>query len=130
MSENTMLPAVMSNVDMTSIVMNKANVAVNRFGYGASGNELELAALEPREWVKSQLTSISFHNKLPHSDDIFLEQARYQKLKKQQKQSKSVDLKPIKNHARMALKDMSADTLMEAINSSNSVSWRLLDFFF
>jgi uncharacterized protein (DUF1800 family) len=129
MSENTMLPAVMSNVDMTSIVMNKANVAVNRFGYGASGNELELAALEPREWVKSQLTSISFHNKLPHSDDIFLEQARYQKLKKQQKQSKSVDLKPIKNHARMALKDMSADTLMEAINSSNSVSWRLLDFF-
>lgn len=47
MSENTMLPAVMSNVDMTSIVMSKANVAVNRFGYGASGNELELAALEP-----------------------------------------------------------------------------------
>ncbi len=141
---------------MSSIIISRANIAVNRFGYGARGSELAQAEKNPNKWLKSQLKPITFNSDFPHSNTILIEHAKYQKDKKRQKkqqkknsqsgnmQTNSMqanmqsanmqsanmkDKKKAKNFSRLALRNMSADTLKQAITSSNSVSWRLLDFF-
>ena len=119
----------MSENTMSSAVMTRASIAVNRFGYGASGDELEKASSSPKDWIKSQLLPISFSSESPHSNDVFVEHSKYQTQKKMAKKSTSPKNKMKSNFGRMALRKMSADTLNEAIHSSNSVSWRLLDFF-
>jgi uncharacterized protein (DUF1800 family) len=127
----------MSENPMSSTKINKVNIAVNRFGYGARGDELEQADKDPKKWLKAQLRAISFIGDFPHSNDILIEQAKFQKERKRLKKQPSKnntsgnmqDNKMIKNFSRLALLNMSADTLKQAIVSSNSVSWRLLDFF-
>lgn len=122
---------------MSSTVINHSNIAVNRFGYGARGDELAQAKQDPKTWIKSQLLPIFFNTTLPHSNDVFIEHEKYQKQKKQLKMQQQKQLenksqsvnKMTKNYARSALRDMSVDTLNQAIHSSHSVSWRLLDFF-
>lgn len=120
------------NLTQTSNLL-LANIAVNRFGYGARSGEIEKAILSPKEWVKSQITNVSFDSSLPSSNDIFIEQAEYQKIKKQLKkkelQNSQNTNKMLKNYPRLVLKNMSIDVLQRAITSSHSVSWRLLDFF-
>lgn len=140
MSDNSMYEKSMS-----SISYSKAYIAVNRFGYGARGDELVQAKPNPKQWIISQLLPISFNTSLSHSNDVFIEHANYRKEKKQQKkrgqQSQSNQLNNqmskntmsendmLKNSARNTLRSMSVDTLNQAIHSSHSVSWRLLDFF-
>jgi uncharacterized protein (DUF1800 family) len=138
-----------------SISYSKAYIAVNRFGYGARGDELLQAKSNPKQWIISQLLPISFNTSLPDSNDIFIENVKYRKEKKQQKKRKqqsqsnqtdrqmsknTMSANPTsenkmsnkdmtKNSARNTLHRMSGDTLIQAIHSSHSVSWRLLDFF-
>ncbi len=123
----------MSVNSMSSTIISKANIAVNRFGYGARGDEFESAKKDPEAWIKSQLLPISFNSSLPHSNDIFNSHAKYQKqkkqLKKQQQSKKQSMSKMTKNLPRTVLVNMATDTLNQAIHSSHSVSWRLLDFF-
>jgi uncharacterized protein (DUF1800 family) len=140
----------MSNNTMSSIFFSQAYIAVNRFGYGARGDELVQAKSKPKQWIISQLLPIAFNSSLPHSNDIFIEHANYRKEKKQQKkrgkQSKNnqtdrqrsqnsmsdnnmSNKDMTKNSARNILRNMSVDILNQAIYSSHSVSWRLLDFF-
>ncbi len=135
----------MSSADVSNVSnVSKANIAVNRFGYGARANELELAKSDPKQWIKSQLQAISFTDNLPDSNEILVEFANYQQQKKQQKKQQNKQLtnqmsmenndassipKVSKLFARKALRDMSANSLQQAINSDHSVSWRLLDFF-
>ncbi len=121
----------MSDNSMSSTLINQANIAVNRFGYGARGDELNQAKQDPKQWIKSKLLSITFNTSYPHSNDVFLEHSKYQKQKKQlknQKKSQSIN-KMTKNYARTVLRELSTDTLKQAIDSSHSISWRLLDFF-
>ena len=137
----------MSENSMSSTLTSRANIAVNRFGYGARGDELAQAEKDPKEWLKANLLPIAFTGNSPHSNDILIEHAKYQKEKKRKKKQQSKnsqsgnmqandmqsgnmkDKKKTKNFSRLALRNMSADTLKQAIASSNSVSWRLLDFF-
>ncbi|MCW8833476.1 MAG: DUF1800 domain-containing protein [Colwellia sp.] len=119
----------MSDNTNSLVTVSRANIAVNRFGYGARGHELEAASKSPKEWIKSQLLPITFSTTLPNSNDIFLEHAQFVKDKKQQKKSKQPAKKTVKNSARNNLRLMSIETLEQAINSPHSISWRLLDFF-
>ena len=131
----------MSENSMSSTVISPENIAVNRFGYGARGNELAHAKADPKKWLSSQLQVIEFSDKQPSSDDIFVAYAKFQKQKKlikqQQKQGKDSEAqvvdkkknKMIKNSARKTYVKMSAASLKLAITSEHSVSWRLLDFF-
>ena len=132
----------MSENSMSSTIISRANIAVNRFGYGARGDELEQAGQDPKKWIISKLIPISFGTSYPHSNDIFIEHARYQKEKKRKKKqaensmsdnsmsdNSQLNNKMTKNGPRFALRSMSTDTLQQAIASTNSVSWRLLDFF-
>lgn len=108
-----------------SAVVSRTSIAVNRFGYGAREDELKRAQQNPEEWIAERLQAISFDESLPHSNDIFIEHAKYQ----QQKKNKQPISKAAKSYARNTLRNMSFDTLNQAIHSPNSVSWRLLDFF-
>jgi uncharacterized protein (DUF1800 family) len=70
---------------MSSTSFSKAYIAVNRFGYGARGDELIQAQENPKKWIISQLLPITFNSSLAHSNDIFIEHANYRKEKKKQK---------------------------------------------
>ena len=127
----------MSGSSNHSTAMTKANIAVNRFGYGATGDELLQAIENPKKWIASQLKSISFDISLPHSNEVFIEHEKFKQQKKQQKnKSKNTKIankkshnKIVKNQASNTLLILSVDTLKQAISSSHSVSWRLFDFF-
>ena len=131
----------MSEASMSPVALNREHIAVNRFGYGARGNELSNAKPNPKQWIISQLLPVSFDTSLPNSNDVFIAHAKFVKYKKQRKmQAKKADpaqaqnkdkaaYKQIRNYGRNTLRDLSADTLNQAITSSHSVSWRLLDFF-
>jgi uncharacterized protein (DUF1800 family) len=122
---------------MSATKIAKASIAVNRFGYGAQNDELVIASKDPQAWIKSQLLPLAFTGDFPHSNDILIEHAAYIKEKKRRKQQQSKnsqsgsmqDEQKPKNFSRLALRNMSADTLNQTIASTNSVSWRLLDFF-
>jgi uncharacterized protein (DUF1800 family) len=114
----------MSENSMSSTIISRANIAVNRFGYGAREDELELAEPDPKKWLIDRLLPISFGTFQPHSDEILIEHAKYRQENMQQKRKQGNQ-----NRARHALRSMSADIIQRAIASSNSVSWRLLDFF-
>jgi uncharacterized protein (DUF1800 family) len=127
----------MSENSMSSAVISRTNIAVNRFGYGAKADELVQAKHDPQQWIKSQLLPIAFNASLAHSNDIFIAHEKYikekKRLKKQQKNqtndNEQMVNKKAKNYPRSILREMSFDTLNQAIHSSHSVSWRLLDFF-
>jgi uncharacterized protein (DUF1800 family) len=126
---------------MSLTAINMATIAVNRFSYGAREDELAQAKADPKKWISTQLLPISFDTSLPDSNEVFIEHAKYQQYKKQQKKSqknspkksKKENSQPankmLKNNARNTLFRLSTDTLNQAIVSSHSVSWRLLDFF-
>ncbi|WP_353517743.1 DUF1800 domain-containing protein [Thalassotalea sp. SU-HH00458] len=106
--------------------INQGVIAANRFGYGACRDEVILASVAPINWLKSQLQPPTFSDEFPTSEEILQQHFKFT----QNKNSKRKTINKVsKNYARKALVDMSADTIMRTINSSNSVSWKLLDFF-
>ncbi len=131
----------MSASPMSLASFGKEHIAVNRFGYGARGDELTQAKYNPKQWVISQLLPVSFNESLPNSHAIFIAHGKFVQAKKQQKmlakkasssQAKSnnnTEFKKLKKVAHTAFRDLCADTINQAISSSHSVSWRLFDFF-
>jgi len=127
----------MSEDSMSSTVISLENIAVNRFGYGARGDELAHAKAAPKKWLSAQLQVINFTDEQPTSADVFVAHAKFQKQKKLMKQQKKQTLssqdkeksKMMKGAARKTYIKMSAASLKQAITSEHSVSWRLLDFF-
>lgn len=117
----------------------QAVIATNRFGLGAKPNEILSAQKSPKNWLLEQLNndpSLPFDKNLPTSNEIMAAIAQYRKLK--QRQKKNIDelseqdneqLAKLQKYPRQAHQKLSIDTLMQAITSSNSLNWRLLDFF-
>jgi len=128
---------------MSTTVITPERIAVNRFGYGARGDELDKAKADPKTWLLAQLKVIEFSDSQPSSDEIFIAYGAFQQqkklMKKQQKKreiTQSVESdkeikesKMIKQAARKTYIKMSSAALKQAISSDHSVSWRLLDFF-
>ncbi len=50
----------MTENSMSFSIISPENIAVNRFDYGAHGNELIKAKANPRKWLESQLKEIEF----------------------------------------------------------------------
>jgi len=131
----------MSENSMSLTAINRENIAVNRFGYGARGDELAHAKPDPKKWLLSQLQTIGFNDKHPTSSDVFVAHAKYQKQKKlmkkqlkkapasQRQQRDKNNNSRVKNTVRQTYITMTADSLKQIIVSEYSVSWRLLDFF-
>lgn len=115
--------------------MQHSVIAVNRFGYGAKSGELTLAKKAPKKWLIEQLNqnpAISFTKSLPSSSDVFKELLAFREAKKAHKKAFKEEGKvseKVKNPAHKILTQLSADSIQQAILSTNSLNWRLLDFF-
>ncbi|MDG2392815.1 MAG: DUF1800 domain-containing protein [Thalassotalea sp.] len=118
-----------------SVINTQAVIAVNRFGLGARGDELAQASKNPKAWLKQQLQPIVFTNKLMSSNEMFVELAKLGEARKAAKKSTNADeefkknSKDRKKFLTKSYRALSTDTFKEALNSNNSLSWRLLDFF-
>ncbi|TRX53952.1 DUF1800 family protein [Thalassomonas sp. M1454] len=113
----------------------QAAIAVNRFGLGAKGDELAQANANPKAWLKQQLQPIKLSNSLYTSDYILTELAKYGEARRQAKKSKNAEAEFDKTNKERgkflqnSYRGLSTDTFVAGLNSNNSVSWRLLDFF-
>lgn len=109
------------------MITKQALIAANRFGYGASHQQLLVASKDPKQWLKEQLTAVEFDPTLPSLNDMAGYLVDYQKKKKEQKKLGKSYKRP-KAHIDAARRLM-ADSTIQAIAMDNSISWRLLDFF-
>lgn len=122
----------------------QAVIATNRFGLGAKPNELNQAAKDPKGWLINQLNTtptLTFNNNLPSSNEIFETLAELKAFKKNLKKNDAKGnasvvskaeqntLKNFQKYPRNTYQALSSDTLNQAIQSDNSLNWRLLDFF-
>lgn len=122
----------MSGNMSSTITFSKACIAANRFGYGARANELNQAESDPKKWIIDQLKPLRFGVTAIHSSDVFAQHAEYAKEKKRIKKLKNTTTKvrnKLSGDAREIFNVLTTDVLKQAIISSNSVSWRLFDFF-
>ncbi|AWB68169.1 DUF1800 domain-containing protein [Saccharobesus litoralis] len=122
----------------------QAAIATNRFAYGARPGDLNAAQADPKQWLIRQLINIPAPQGLATSDDIAQQFAVYRemkkrekdqangkqvKLKKSQVQNMMQDMEYQKNFERSVFFDLTKDTFNQALESDNSLAWRLLDFF-
>lgn len=110
-----------------------ATIACNRFGLGARENEIQEAAHGEREWLIGQLSSPTFDGKLPNSIDAIL---LHGKIKEQRENKKQSELNKEGNEMmaspfkpKSVYNSLVADGLSRSVQSDNSFSWRLYNFF-
>ncbi|WP_082897131.1 DUF1800 domain-containing protein [Thalassotalea crassostreae] len=122
----------------TTTSIEKAAIAANRFGLGARGNELSQAQSDPKTWLINQLQPIKFSADLPSSGELMsgfydIKQQERMLKKSNENEEKSDEIKAINKmrgkHIKNAYSTAVTDTFVQALNSSNSLSWRLLDFY-
>ncbi len=104
----------------------RAALAAHRFGYGARPGDLEKILPDPEKWLLDQLVIPRHSITQPSSGELMRALYDFSKARKDAK--KSMAEMP-KNPARRFYIEQSAATVLEAINSQTSLSWRLLDFF-
>ena len=116
---------------MTAVNTKKAIIAVNRFGLGASGDELSDAMSDPEQWLLQQLVSPVFDPALANTESAFDTIAEIQSFKAKRQQSKAkvkgptVGQEIIMPYRQRVLKD----GLMFSVNTKIPFAVRLLDFF-
>ena len=114
-----------------------AVIAVNRFGLGARLNEIKQAKSDPKAFLLKQLITPEFNHNLPTSNELLLHMADFMQKRRFAKLSPDCELPKKQQKPRRKLKpffqqsyqQLCCDTLIRAIRSSDSLSWRLLDFF-
>ena len=107
----------------------KAVIAVNRFGYGAKPGEIEAAQANPQQWLINQLSPIVFDKSQPDSNQVM---ADVRDLRRQLQQDKSDGKEQDKTSRRQyqrMVRTLSSDSIRQSISASNSMAWRLLEFF-
>jgi len=101
-----------------------ALIAANRFGYGASHQQLLRANQNPKSWLKQQLTPVIFDSSLPSQEQM----AQYVTEHRRNKKALGKKYKRSSEHVQ-AIRQLMADSSIQAVSMDNSISWRLLDFF-
>jgi len=108
-------------------ITSQALIAANRFGYGASYQQLQIASEDPKSWLAQQLSGVEFDPKLPSLQSMAQTLADFKQLKKQQQKLGKKATFP--KQSIVASRALSIDSTVQAITSEHSMSWRLLDFF-
>ncbi|QBY04259.1 DUF1800 domain-containing protein [Thalassotalea sp. HSM 43] len=112
-----------------------AAIALNRFGYGGSGEELQLAAGNPKAYLKHGLTPVVFNDELPDSNTLMSKAGELIKQYRQAKKSGQSEeqLKQLRQQrqrlSRQSFQKVSVSSITGAVHSTNTINWRLLDFF-
>jgi len=114
---------------MAAAKNNRAIIAVNRFGLGATGAELSDAQLNPEQWLLQQLVSPVFDKTLGNTESAFRVIADIKKFKelrrKAEKKGPDVGVSIIKPYRRALL----SDSLSLSIKTDIPFAMRILDFF-
>ena len=128
----------------TDIKLQHAVIAVNRFGLGAKPGELQAASADPKAWLKKGLMPITFKDNLPSSEAVMKAGVAYREMRKSEKNQKNKNkqntmqaedntmmesMSALKKFPRESLRAFSISYVKHAVQSNNSISWRLLDFF-
>ena len=114
---------------MTVEKNNRAIIAVNRFGLGATGAELSAAQHDPEQWLLQQLVSPVFDKKLGDTESAFNMIADIKALKQQSRQ-KSMKLPDIgRTLIRPYRQALIMDSLEQSVQTNTPFAVRLLDFF-
>ncbi|WP_181898377.1 DUF1800 domain-containing protein [Alteromonas aestuariivivens] len=119
----------MSRSGTSAKPLSAACIAVNHLGYGGKPGELQLAASDPKQWCIDCLTTPIFSSELPGSKQVLADVTHYNQANKQAKKDGQPLDEKIASQARKTLRVLSEDTLRAAINSEQSIVFRLLDFF-
>ena len=114
---------------MTAVNTKKAIIAVNRFGLGASGNELSDARHDPEQWLLQQLVSPVFDPVLGNTESAFNVIAEIKEFKRKRRQGESNSKPNAKLPSRLYQQRLLADSLNSSIKTDTPFSMRLLDFF-
>jgi uncharacterized protein (DUF1800 family) len=114
---------------MTAVNTKKAIIAVNRFGLGASGNELSDARHDPEQWLLQQLVSPVFDPALGNTESAFnvISDIKAFKAKRRRNDGSgpTVGREIIMPYRQRFLKD----SLAFSVNTNGPFAARLLDFF-
>ena len=109
-----------------------ASIAANRFGLGARPDELHKARSNPKQWLIRQLDQqppVLFNMDLLDSDEIMVRFPEFGMQKKADKNARSKGEQIDKTNNRFTgqiFRQLSADTIRQAVASENSLNWRLL----
>jgi len=111
-----------------------AVIATNRFGLGARNGEIDLAHQNPQKWLLNGLSNIKPPENAPTAIKMMQLIADYKKQKdtgkpaaRQPAMMGEVGSEPVRQ--RDHLYNNSALVLTHSIEASDSINWRLLDFF-
>ena len=114
---------------MAAVKNNRAIIAVNRFGLGATGAELSVAQHDPEQWLLQQLVSPVFDKTLGDTESAFEIIAQIKAFKRQRRKTKeqgpTVGEAIIKPYRQGIL----IDSLRQSVQTSTPFAMRLLDFF-
>ena len=108
---------------------NRAIIAVNRFGLGASGRELSDAKNNPEQWLLKQLVSPVFDRRLGNTESAFKVIADLKVFKQQRLQSKMKGPSVGKVIIKPFLESLLIDSLRQSVQTTTPFAMRLLDFF-
>lgn len=97
-------------------------IATNRFGLGALPGEIETASADPAKHVLAQLTPISFQS----SDSSHSIASTLQRFRKDVSEESK---KKAQKFRQATYRRLSAETLNNAISTTQPFMWRILDFF-
>ena len=114
---------------MVVVKNNRAIIAVNRFGLGATGTELSVAQHDPEQWLLQQLVSPVFDKTLGDTESAFTMIADIKALKQQSRQTK-MKLPDIgRTLIRPYRQGLILDSLEQSVQTTIPFAMRLLDFF-
>jgi uncharacterized protein (DUF1800 family) len=114
---------------MVATKTHRAIIAVNRFGLGASGNELSVAQQGPEHWLLQQLVNPVFDKTLGGSDAAFNTIADLKASKRRSRERKEKGKNVIKTYVEPFRQRLIKDSLSLSVNTQRPFAMRLLDFF-
>lgn len=121
-----------------------AEIALNRFGYGAAGNQLDEIAADPRGWLLMQLKPLTFNQQSWSSTKAIEKFSKFRQEKRSirqqqgtmkeasQEQMKQMTAAMLTTHRKEIIREakkMAVGIIKNGINSEFSFQARLLDFF-
>lgn len=108
---------------------NRAIIAVNRFGLGATGKELSAAQNDPEKWLLQQLITPVFDKTLGDTDAAFNVIADLKSSKRRSRQRGVKGENIIKTYVDPFRQRLIKDSLSLSVNADRPFAMRLLDFF-
>ena len=114
---------------MTTAKNNRAIIAVNRFGLGATGKELSDAQLNPEQWLLQQLVSPVFDKSIGDTESAFDTIAKIKELRDRRRDGELIGQVVSTEIVKPYRRSLLIDSLALSVKTDRPFAIRLLDFF-